>query len=147
MKGILNEDHITVNKYDLIIPALGVPLKPTEVSGIEEELEVSDLPDRTKASAGDTKATEFTMKIAMHHTLEVAAMEAWFAMCKDPVVPTYKYAGVLTHKSISSNILRVYDLSGMFPTKRTLPDLSMADEGEMATIEFTISVDELDPQL
>ena len=147
MKGVLKEDHIAVNNYVLLIPPLGVTLIPTEISGLEEELEVAELPDRTKASGGNTKATEFTMKIAMHHVLEMASMEAWFAMAQDPVMPAYKYAGVLIHKSISGGITRTYELSGMFPTKRTLPDLEMANEGEMAVAEWTISVDQLTPLL
>lgn len=147
MKGVLDADHIAVNKYKITIPALGVTLKPTEVSGLEEELEVSELPDRTKASGGHTKATEFTMKIPLHHLIEVAAMEIWYAKCKDPVSPDYKYAGIVQMTSISGNINRVYDMTGLFPSKRVLPDLEMANEGEMATVEWTISVDELDPQL
>jgi len=144
MKGAIQGDHIPVNKYQLLV--LGMPpLTFTEVSGIEEELEVAELPDRTVASGGNTKAIEFTGKLPMHHLAEQAAMELWFSSAQDPVLPTYKLPATLVHQSITGNVLRTYSLLGLFPSKRALPDLEMANEGEMAAVEWTFRADDILP--
>lgn len=144
MKGVLNSDHIPVNNYQLLI--LGMPpLTFTEISGIEEELEVAELPDRTVASGGNTKPVEFTGKIPMHHMAEQAAMELWFAQCQDPVLPGYKKPATLVHKSITGNVLRTYSMIGLFPTKRALPDLEMGNEGEMAGVTWSFRADDILP--
>jgi len=144
MKGTVEQDHIPVNKYELII--LGMPpIHFTEVSGIEEELEAVDLPDRTRASGGNTKPVDFTAKAMMHHSLEQAALEAWYEECQDPVSPTYKKIGTLVHKSITGNRIRTYSLVGLFITKRALPDLAMENEGEAAQVEWSFSADDILP--
>lgn len=144
MKGALKPDHIPVNKYTLLI--LGLPtLTPVEISGLEDELQTTELPDRTRASGGNRGPANFTIKLPMHHLVEAAAMELWFREAQDPVLPTYKKLATLIHKSISGNTVRTFSLVGMFPTKRTLPDLEMANEGEMATVDWDISVDDILP--
>lgn len=144
MKGELQKDHIPVNKYVLQVIGL-IPIKATEISGIEEELETAELPDRTVASGGNTKATEFSMMTPMHHLSEQAALEVWWQESKDPVSPTYKKPCTLTMTSISGNKSRGYTLTGVFPKQRNLPDLEMANEGEMATVEWIMSVDSILP--
>jgi len=140
MKGDIRPDHIPINKWDLLV--LGMPrFTITEQSGIEEELETTDLPDKTRASGGNSMPVEFTAKMSMHHLEEQAAMELWFASCKDPVSPLYKKNATLIHKSISGIVLKTYSLIGLFPTKRVLPDLDKANEGELATVEWTFSAD------
>lgn len=144
MKGEMLPDHIPVNNYELLV--LGLPaLTPTEISGIEDELQTTELPDRTRASGGNRGPTEFTMMIPMHHLIEQAAMELWFRESQDPVSPTYKKVGTLIHKSISGATLRTYSNIGMFPTKRVLPDLEKENEGEIALVEWTISADDIEP--
>ena len=49
MKGAIEENHSPVNKWQLIVPT-APPLTIVEQSGIEDELETTDLPDRTRAS-------------------------------------------------------------------------------------------------
>ena len=144
VRGAILPDMMPVNKYQLIVPGLPA-LTFTTLSGMEEELEKSELPDRTVASGGNTKAQELTATQPMHHTVEVAAMELWFKQGQDPVSPGYKKAATLIHKSNSGAILRTYSLIGMFAMKRKLPDLDMANEGEMAVIEWTFSVDAVLP--
>jgi len=144
MKGTIQPDHMPVNNFELLIIGLP-PLTPIEVSGLEDELETVDLPDRTKASGGNRKASEFTMKIPMHHTVEMAACEIWFVEGQDPILPTYKKGGTLIHKSLSGNVMRTYTIIGVFISKRVLPDLEMANEGEMAAVEYTVSVDDILP--
>jgi hypothetical protein len=141
MKGVLQPDHIPVNKYELQV--IGMPsLVFTEISGLEEELDTATLPDRTVVTGGASKAVEFTVKQPAHHTVEVAAMEAWYTEAKDPVTPTYKKNATLIMKSGTGQILRTFSLIGTFPKKRKTPDLDMSNEGEMAAYEWTMSCDE-----
>lgn len=144
MKGAILPNHIAVNKYQLLVIGLP-PLTPTEISGIEEELQTVDMPDRTKASGGNTGPVEFTMMIPLHHTVEHAAMEAWFREGQDPVLPTYKKAASLTHQRIGPGVGKTYQLVNCFPMKRKLPDLEMANEGELALVEWTMSCDSVLP--
>jgi hypothetical protein len=144
MKGALQGDHIPLNKYQLIV--LGMPeLTFTEIGGLEEELETVDLPDRTVASGGQTKPVEFTAMLPAHHMVQQAAMELWFKEGQDPVLSTYKKTGTLMLKSISGNTIRTYSLLGLFVSKRATPDLEMANEGEMAGIEWTFKADQMLP--
>jgi len=144
MKGAIQGDHIPLNKYQLIV--LGMPeLIFTEISGLEEELETVDLPDRTVASGGQTKTLEFTATLPAHHLIMQAAMELWFVEGRDPVASTYKKTATLILKSISGSTLRTYSLLGLFVCKRATPDLEMANEGEMATIEWTFKADQMLP--
>jgi len=144
MKGAIQADHIPVNKYVLLV--LGLPtLTPTEIGGLEDELQTTELPDRTRASGGNRGPSEFTIMLPMHHTVEQAAMEVWFRESQDPVSPTYKKVATLIHQSISGNASRTYSIVNAFPTKRVLPDLEMENEGELAAVEWTISVDDIVP--
>ena len=144
MKGAIRADHIPVNKYQLLILGLP-PLTPTEVSGMEDELQTVDLPDRTKASGGTRGPTEFTMTIPLHHTLERLACEAWFIEGQEPVLPSYKKPGTLLMQSLSGAIVASHSLIGAFISKRVLPDLELAGDGEMAVVEYTVMVDDLLP--
>ena len=144
MKGEIKPDHIGVNKYTLLVAGL-VELTCTEISGLEDELNTVELPDRTVASGGNRAASEFTIKIPLHHGVEQAAMELWFRESQDPVSPTYKKPVTLTHESGSGANDRSFTLVGVFPMKRKLPDLEMKNEGEMAEVEWTLSVDDIFP--
>lgn len=144
MKGAIKPDHMPVNKYDFIV--LGMPpFTPITVSGIEDELQVVDLPDRTKASGGNRNPAEVTVTFPMHHLTEQAALELWYAESQDPVSPTYKKVGTLIHKSNSGQAFRSYTMDGIFPSKRVLPELNMDNEGEQAVVEWTFQIDDLLP--
>lgn len=144
MKGEIQPDHMPVNKFTLKVVGL-VAIYATAISGIEDELETTDLPDRTRASGGNRKATEFDMTQPAHHDAEVAAMELWYRESQDPVSPTYKKPVTLSMLSISGGKTKSFTLVGVFPTKRALPDLDKENEGEMATIVWTMSVDDVIP--
>lgn len=144
MKGALQPDHIPVNKYQLKMLGM-VPLTPVEISGIEDELEITELPDRTTASGGNRKATEFDITIPAHHIIEQAAMELWFRQSQDPVVPSYKRTGTLIMQRISGKGDRSYTVMGVYPFKRALPDLDMSNEGEMASVVWSLKVDDVIP--
>lgn len=142
MKGAIKADHIPTNKFVLFVLGLP-PLTPVEISGMEDELEVVTLPDRTQATGGNRKASEFTMMIPMHHTLERIACEAWFREAQEPVLPTYKKVASLIHRSGAGTKFSTYSLVGVFISKRKLPDLELVGDGEMAMIEYTIKVDDI----
>ena len=144
VKGTLGPDHIPVNKYSLLV--VGVPeITVLSVSGIEEEIDTVDLPDRTKASGGQTQAIEFEITTPTHHTTEQAAMEAWFQESQDPVLPTYKKVGTLVMTSLSGEIVRSHSLVGLWPMKRALPELDLSNEGELAITTWTLCADDILP--
>lgn len=144
MKGVIDHDHIATNKYKLMI--LGLPtLLPITMTGMEDELETFEMPDKTVVSAGNRKSTEFEIGILLHHTVEMAAMEIWFKEGQDPVSPSYKKAGTAIYPSISDNLARTYALIGAQCTKRKLPDVDMAAEGDVAIAMWTIKVDDIEP--
>jgi len=143
MKGSVKPNHIPVNNYELLIVGLP-PLLFTEISGLEQELETVDMPDRTVASGGNVKATEFTAKSFEHHSVEAAAMELWRREAIDPVSPTYKKVATLIKRNISGEVATTRTTIGLFIKKRTDSDLDLANEGEPAMIEWTFSVDKIE---
>lgn len=141
MKGSVKPNHIPVNNFELIVIGLP-PILFTEISGLEDETQTVDLPDRTKASGGnDTGAKEFTGSMFEHHTVERAAMELWFKQGRDPVDPLYKKAGTLIKRDISGAVASTTTLVGLWVTKKGTPDLDLANEGDPAMLEWTFSAD------
>jgi len=139
IKGKIEDDHIPVNKYELIVPGLP-PLIFTAVSAIEDELDTVEMPDRSPRSGGVTKPVEFTAVQPAHHTIEVLAMEAWF-LESETMLPTYRKAASLVMSSGSGNTLKTTSLINIFPSKKALPDLDMGNEGDMAAITWTFKAD------
>jgi hypothetical protein len=146
LKGLIKGDHIALNKFELLIVGMP-PILFTKVSGIDEELEVTDLPDRTRASGGNTLPIEFTAEMPMHHSVELAAMDVWFGLCQDPVSPTYKLVGTMVYKSISGQVMKSFILSGLFPKKRGTPEVDIENKGDMAKVTWTFSADDVTPLL
>jgi hypothetical protein len=145
LKGLIQPGHIPVNKYQLIFPGVP-PLTVTKLGGLEEELETVEQPDRTVHSNGQTKPTELTIELMMHHTVEQAAMELWYAISKDPVLPGYKKDGTLIHLSVSTvGLPVVYAVIGCFPKMRKTPEMDMSNESDAAIVEWTLSVDDVAP--
>lgn len=142
LKGRVQPDHIPVNKYNLTMVGLP-PVTFTSVSGTETEVAAIDLPDRTKASGGQVSSGEFTVRVPMHHQIEIGAMDTWFAEGQDPITATYKKAGVLEHTSGTGRIRGNYALTGAWVSKRKLPDLAFDDDGAMAEVEYTICYDSI----
>ena len=145
MLGKMNTNHIAVNNY--YVEVVGAfTLYATTVSGVEQESVTMEMPDRTVVSAGVRKATEVTIGIPMHHQEEQNAMELWWKSATDPVTADYKKEVVIQHQAIGgSETLRQYTLSGVFPKSRKLPDLDLADDGALAIVEWTLSVDDVSP--
>ena len=145
VKGKLKPDHIPQNKYELLVVGIPIPLTFVTVGAIEEELDMVDLPDRTRASGGETKPVEFSGTLPMHHLAEQAAMELWYTEGKAPVSATYKKVGSLVLQSISGALIRSYSLDGLCVTKRGLPEFGMENEGEAAMVEWSFSADRVNP--
>jgi hypothetical protein len=143
-KGTIKADHIPLNKFQLLVAGLP-PLAPITVSGLEEEVQRVELPDRTAASGGNSNPIEFDAEFQAHDSVEAAALELWLAEARDPVSPAYKKVGTLIMQSLSGEGFRSFTLNGLWISKRATPDLDMANEGELATITYTFSADEMFP--
>jgi hypothetical protein len=141
MKATLLPDHIPRNNYELMVVG-GPPLHFTKVGGLDEELEAVDLPNRTKASGGTTKSLEFTVEHPLHHAVENDFLESWWAACQNRD-PGYKKPAVLVLQSISRLRTKTFNLLELFIVKRKTPDLEMANDGELATIEWTFCVERI----
>jgi len=142
MKGTIQENHIPVNNYELIIPTLPT-IVFTEISGLEEETQSVDMPDRTKVSGGNSTPVEFTAMSNEHHTTELAALETWRIQAIGNVNPTYKKVGTLIKRRIDGTVGTTRTLLGLWITKRKDADLDMNNEGESALVEWTFSVDKI----
>lgn len=143
MKGSVQPNHIPVNNFELLVIGLP-PILFTEVSGLEQETEKADMPDRTVVSGGNVKATEFTAMMFEHHSIELASLELWRREGVDPVSPTYKKVGTLIKRGINGEIASTRTVTGLWITKRTDADLDLANEGEPAMVEFTFSADKIE---
>ena len=144
LKGIIQPDHASLNQFRLSVFGL-LDVTFITVSGISEELQIVDMPDRTKASGGQTSPIEFTAQTMIHHTVERVALEAWYKEGQDPVTSTYKKIATLTSKGISGAIKASFLLSGCFIYSMTLPDFDKTNEGEPAMIEWGFSADDMLP--
>jgi hypothetical protein len=142
LKGRIDPDHIPANKYELAIIGLLTTVTFIEVSGLEQEVGVIDLPDRTRASGGQRSASEITVKVPAHHSAEVIAMDRWWQESQDPISILAKKSGTMTYTSGTGIIERAYSLVGAWPSKRTLPEAVMLDPGAMQVLEYTIQIDD-----
>ena len=143
MKGTVLPNHIPVNNYELIVVGLP-PIVFSQISGLEEETQSVDMPDRTKVSGGNTTPVEFTGMTFEHHTTELAALELWRLEGVDPVSPLYKKVGTLIKRSLDGAVASTRTLLGIWITKRKDADLDMANDGEPAMIEWTFSSDKVE---
>lgn len=144
LKATIKPDPIPVNKFALAVVGI-VPILFSKVSGIEEEIDVISLPDRTRHPGGNTQPFEFTGMCPLHHTAEHTALEVWYNEGKDPVSSTAKKPVTLTMTSGTGGIVRTYSLLGVWISKRKLPDLDMDNEDEGAFVEWTFQVDQMLP--
>jgi len=120
-----------------VIGILGPPvLTFTSISGITEEFETEELPDLTVASMGRSKPVDFSASLPQHHRLEQIAMEGWLAETRDPISPLYKKPATVSMTSIGGRIFS-YTLIDCYPYRRKLPDLDMANDGDMAETEWS----------
>ena len=145
-KGTIKSDFIPRNKARLDVPGLN-PIKFTSITGLEDELQVVDLPDKTRRSGGHRGPSEMVCMHPMHHQIEEVQLELWFTQSQDPVVPGYSRPAAITYMSESGNVLRIFTLIGVFPKKRKTADYEGENEGEMAQTEWTFNIDDIRPVL
>ena len=144
MKQVIQPDHIPLNKFELIVP--GLPsFVFTSLSGLEEELDKVDLPDRSVATGGRTKPVEFECMHPMHHDVEDLALEAWFQEGQDPISPSYKKAATLTVTSLSGALSRAFTFPDLFIWKRQIPDFEMDNDGELAQKTWSFAASDVLP--
>lgn len=143
LKGKIESGHIPINKYKLSFSGDTVSYIFTKVSGIEQEIPGTVLPDRSKVSGGEPLAFEIVCELPLHHATQVSAIETWFGQCKDPVADGYRKTGTMEYHGTDSKAKKTFTLTDMWPTKLKYPDTDMSnEEGEMAVLEITFSVDE-----
>ena len=144
IKNVLKPNRVQVNKYQLTVqPGVGSVLF-ISIGGLEEELDAVDLPDRTSRSGGREKPVEFEVVQPMHHDLEVLAMEVWWRMCKN-TLPLYLKLGILVCFDEWGVPRRKYTLPNIWISKRKHSDLELDNDGEMATITWTLKADQVVP--
>lgn len=142
-KGALSAGYIPVNKFSLSVADVA-DLKVVEVSGIEQELETVELPDKTVVTSGRLGVTEFTIKMPAHESTAMDAMDTWWKMCYGTNATSgYKKDATLLLLDTYGGTKSSWTISGMFPTKRALPELNAASEGEMAMAEWTFKADDV----
>jgi len=138
IQGIMQPDHAPINAYEFLI--LDLPkIVFTKVDGAEEEVETVDLPDRSQASGGNTKPVEFTAQQALHHKVEVAALEVWYNLGRGNVAEGYKKNGSMVYKTISGAVAKVIPMTEIFIKKRKYPDVDMENAGDAGMIVWTFS--------
>ena len=131
-----------VSKYRL--QPIGLPpILFTMVGALEQEMDTVELPDRTKASGGRDKPGDTDLKVPMHHTVEVAAMDGWWDEGKDPVTLTYKKPCTMAYISLSGLVVQVYTLTGCWLNKRATPDAELENEGDLAEMTYGMCWDDI----
>jgi hypothetical protein len=133
----IQDDHMPVNNYDFLVT--GLPkMTILKVDGLEEELETTELPDRSPASGGQVKPVEFSISIPLHHEAQITLMNVWWQEGQDPVLPTYKKPAVMIYKSLTGSNTRKVALINCFIFKRKWPDADQTNEGDMAEAEYSL---------
>jgi len=140
IKGVLEQNHIPVNKYELGVPDVGT-FTFTKISSFDREINMVDLPDRTRASGGVENAVEFTATLPKHHLAEKMLIENWYRMATAGT--KYKYAATLTEYRLNGEVGSTLMFTNLWVQKITEPEKDMANEGEMAVIEITFQADEV----
>lgn len=142
IKGELSQGYIPINKFSMVVEGIA-SMTVIEVSGIEQELETVDLPDKTVATSGRAGTTEFSIKVPAHEDVTMAALDTWWKSCQGDVAMDYKKKATLSLLDTFGLPKANWSISGMFPTKRALPELNAGSEGEMAMAEWTFKADDV----
>lgn len=142
LKGKIQAGEIPNNAFEFL--PVGLPgLTVTKATFPEETLEVMELPDRTKATAGAAKVGTFTLTIPEHHKAEQAALEAWLVLAKKGA-KGYKLPASFVAYDNAGNVARTYSFVGVFPIKRKAADRDMTGD-TLSETEWEFSVDEILP--
>jgi hypothetical protein len=144
IKGVLKVNREQVNKYQLTIqPGVGA-IVLVSIGGLEQELDSTALPDGTVRSGGRGKPGETDIVQPAHHKLEVLAMELWWSLCKN-TLPGYLKLGTLVYFNEYGLPGSKYTLPNIWIKKRKSSDMDLGNEGDMATLTWSISYDDVIP--
>lgn len=143
LKGKILENHIPLNTFELAVT--GMPqLTLTKSDNIEESVAVIELPDRTRASGGQSSSVSFSGEVPMHHQVQVGALDLWFNQSKSPIDRGYRKSGSIMFFALNGTP-RIYELLNLWVSKRTIPGGDMANDGEMAVVTYQFEADEVVP--
>lgn len=140
VKNLLGKDVIGANKFTFSVD--NDDLLVVSVSGIEETLQVIELPDGTAASGGRTDVSETTVVVAQHTKASITFFDAWWALCQDPVPPAAYKNGTVTGNSSSGGVSATTTLISVFIKSRKSADYNLEDGTTMTVVEYTLSVDD-----
>lgn len=138
VKGEILPGAAPRSKFRVIFAGLP-PFYASKFTGLESELEVLELPDRTRQSAGNTKASTADVAGMVHHTIEAAAWDGWWVQSQAGVAG-YKRAGTVEVLGPDDVPVAFYALAGVFPTKWMLGDLDKTST-DSVEITYSLSVD------
>ncbi len=116
------------------------PIYATKFTGLEFEIETTDLADRTRHSAGATGAGEAVCSGYLHHTIEAVAWEAWFDASRNGS-PGYKRDGTLEILGADGIPRAIYSLVGVWPKKWAIGDFDKTSK-DSVEVAFTLSIDD-----
>lgn len=141
IKNVIQENRIQMNSYSVdISPGVG-NIMFVSVGALDDELDKTELPDRTMRSGGRGKPFEFDVVQPAHHDVEVALMEAWWADCQEPVAPDYLKILTYTKYDGRGSPRRQLVCNNAWISKKSESESDLNNEGDMATITWTIQVD------
>jgi hypothetical protein len=145
IKNVIQVNRYPVNKYSLVVqPGVGQILL-VSISGLEEELDAPELPDRTVRSGGRSKPIEFDGVQPMHHTQEVLVMETWWGLCKLSLLGYLKLASLIHFDESGLIPTRKFTLPNIWVSKRAHTDQELENDGDMNTITWTFKADQILP--
>jgi len=140
MKGDVQPNPTISNKY--LIEIDGIPPFYSRKAGpFEKEVSAADAPDDTKHSGGRAMPGEATIETPIHHTPEFFALDSWFVACQFGA-PGYKKAGAVHYCAANGAIIRSFELSGVWITKRALPEGDRTSD-DLGFATWTLSFDDV----
>lgn len=127
----------------LLTPVPGVSITEfnfVRIGEIADETGMIDLPDNTRQSDGYTKAGETEIELAMHDTESVQVMDILRELARNGSAG-YKADFLLTYDTANNETVRGKQLTGVFVTAKSSPEITQGEEGEMATFTYTVQYD------
>lgn len=140
MKGEVQPGPVVLNKWKFEVDTLP-PFYARKAGPFEKEIGKAEAPDTTNHSSGRAMAGELTFETPMHHDAEYAALEAWFTACEFGA-PGYKKAVTVTALAADGQPRRIYELAGLWLTKRSVPELDRTSD-DLGFVTWTASYDDV----
>jgi len=113
----------------------------TSISGLEQEIDAAESPDRTAHSTGIAKNVTLTVKCASHDDASISAMYEWYDECWGNVSEGYKKTGTLAFEDNRGIARKVYYLEGAWLKKFADDEAQMEESSKIHETEFSVSVD------